>query len=243
MIMENKLKIEIWSDIVCPFCYIGKRNYESALAEFEHKDKVELEFKSFQLDPDFIQDSAQKHDYRQGLAQKYGRSLEEINAMIEQMTSSAKAAGLDFDLDNAIQFNTFEAHRVLHLAKEKGVGNQLKEALLAAYFTESKDLGNKEVLKAEALKVGLNSEDFELALTDDSYAYKVRQDIQEAGNLTISGVPFYVFDRKYGISGAQPPAVFLDTLRKTYAEWTGKSGITLENTNEGMSCDTDGNCN
>ncbi|HUH51719.1 MAG TPA: DsbA family oxidoreductase [Flavobacterium sp.] len=240
--MKNKLKVEVWSDIVCPFCYIGKRNYESALAAFEHKDKVELEFKSYQLDANFVQDTTQKHDYRQGLAHKYGRSLEEINTMIEQMTSSAKAVGLDFDLDNAVQFNTFDAHRILHLAKEKGLGNQLKEALLAAYFIESKDLGNKEVLKAEALKIGLNATDFDKVLTDDSYAYTVKQDIQEAGNLQISGVPFYVFDRKYGVSGAQPPAVFLDTLRKTYAEWTGKSSITLENTNEGMSCDTDGNC-
>ncbi len=241
--MENKLKVEVWSDIVCPFCYIGKRNYESALAEFEHKDKVELKFKSYQLDPNFVQDSTQKHNYRQGLAQKYGRSLEEIDKMIEQMTDSANAVGLNFDLDNAIQFNTFDAHRVLHLAEEKGVGNQLKEALLKAYFIEAKDLGNKEVLKSEALKLGLSSDDIEKALTDDQYAYMVRQDIQEASNLQISGVPFYVFDRKYGVSGAQPPAVFLDTLRKTYAEWTGKSGITLENTSEGMSCDTDGNCN
>jgi predicted DsbA family dithiol-disulfide isomerase len=241
--MKNKLKVEVWSDVVCPFCYIGKRNYESALAVFEYKEQVELEYKSFQLDPNFIQDPNKKHDYRQGLAQKYGRSLEEINIMIEQMSSSAKAVGLDFDLDNAVQFNTFDAHRILHLAKEKGVGNQLKEALLAAYFIESKDLGNREVLKAEALKVGLSTTDFDNALADDSYAYMVKQDIQEASNLQISGVPFYVFDRKYGVSGAQPPAVFLDTLRKTYAEWTGKPNITLENTNEGMSCDTDGNCN
>lgn len=242
MANNEKLRVEVWSDIVCPFCYIGKKNYEKALSEFGNKDDIILEFKSFQLDPDFTQDPGKRHDLTKSLAQKYRRSEAEIELMQNQITATAKSAGLTFNFDKAVTFNTFNAHRLLHIAGEKGLGNALQEAFFAAYFTLGRDLGNPEVLKEEALRVGLTEEDIEKALSGDDYAYKVNQDIQEAGNLGISGVPFFVFNRKYGVSGAQPPQVFLDTLKAAYEEWEKSKTVTLQTVAQGQSCDVDGNC-
>lgn len=192
MSTSNKLKVEVWSDIVCPFCYIGKRNYEAALKDFQHASEIELEWKSYQLDPDFQQIPGEQYDLTAGLAKKYNRPVEAIKQMQAQITESAKAVGLTYDFDKAQTFNTFDAHRVLQMAKEHGLGDQLEEVFFKAYFTDGKDLGNLEVLKAEAQTVGLSSEDIEKALTDDAYAYKVNQDIQEAYNIGVTGVPFFV---------------------------------------------------
>jgi len=242
MTKNEKLLVEVWSDVVCPFCYIGKRNYEKALSEFENKDDVVLQFKSFQLDPDFIQNPGERHDLTKSLAQKYRRSEAEIEQMQNQITATAKAAGLVFNFDKVVTFNTFNAHRLLQIAGEKGFGNALHEAFFAAYFTRGRDLGSPDVLKEEALRAGLTENDIERALSGDDYAYKVNQDIQEAGNLGISGVPFFVFNRKYGVSGAQPPQVFLDTLKAAYEEWKKSKTVTLQTVAQGQSCDVNGNC-
>lgn len=239
---ENKMKVEVWSDVVCPFCYIGKRHFDRALAEFENADHVDLEFKSYQLDPNFIQDPDNKANLTEALAQKYNRSISEIEKMQENIVQMAKNAGLEYNLENAVQFNTTNAHRLLQLAKEKGLGNAWEEALFKAYFTEGKDLGNAEELKNLAMQVGLKEDDIDRALTGDEYAHYVNQDIQEAANLGVSGVPFFVFNRKYGVSGAQPKEAFLETLQKSYADWKESKSATIQNVGVGSTCDFEGNC-
>ena len=236
----KKLHVEVWSDIVCPFCYIGKRNYEKALSTFKQSNDVELEFRSFQLEPDFIQDTTNKYNLTEALAKKYRRSIAEIKEMQQQITETAKSVGLDFNFDTSVRFNTYNAHRIIQIAKEKGIGNQLIEAFFLAYFTQGKNLGDSATLNAVATSNGLTAEDVQLALTDDSYAYKVKQDLQEAASIGISGVPFFVFNRKYGISGAQPPQVFSETLQKAYQEW--RQAEDLHIVKHGSTCDVSGNC-
>lgn len=238
----NKLKVEVWSDVVCPFCYIGKRNYENTLKQFAYADEISLEFKSFQLDPNFKQNPNERLDLTKNLAEKYGKSIQEVEQMQAGITHAAKAAGLNFDFDKAITFNTFDAHRVAQVAKEKGLGNKLEEAFFSAYFTEGKDLGNPEVLLQTAIKTGLTKEDVEEALSQEKYANQVKTEINEAATLGISGVPFFVFDRKYGVSGAQPVEAFLQTLEVAHKEWKENQTPVFKNVVQGPSCDTDGNC-
>ncbi|MCB0513587.1 MAG: DsbA family oxidoreductase [Bacteroidetes bacterium] len=238
----KKFKVEVWSDIVCPFCYIGKRNYENALALFEFSEQIQLEFKSYQLDPDFIQIQDEKYDIRAHLSNKYRRSLEEIEVMLSQITASAKSVGLNYNFNKVVRFNTLQAHKVLMKANDEGFGNKLMETLFSAYFEQGLDLGNTEVLKSIALKSGLNEPAFEEAITDEQFAYRVKQDIQEAANLGISGVPFFVFNRKYGVSGAQPVSVFSDTLEKAFHEWKASTESKIENIGNGATCSIDGNC-
>lgn len=239
----NKLKVEVWSDVVCPFCYIGKRHYEIALQDFPHKDEIELEFKSFQLDPDFVQNPDEKLDLAEALAKKYGRSVEEMKAMQNQIVATAKNVGLNYDFDKAVRFNTFNAHRVAKMAEEKGIGNEMEEALFKAYFEEGKDLGNTETLTQLAMEVGLSKEEVEKALTDDDYAFMVNRELREATQLGISSVPFFVFDRKYAVQGAQPPQAFAQTLEAAYKEWKAAQPTVFKSVSEGPSCDLDGNCN
>ncbi|HZH67998.1 MAG TPA: DsbA family oxidoreductase [Chitinophagales bacterium] len=241
---KNKLHVEVWSDIVCPFCYIGKRNYEQALADFAHSDDLVVEFKSYQLDPEFIQDPNKKSDQRAELARKYKRTPEQIDAMYQQIEQSAKSVGLEYHLDQAIRFNTFDAHRIGQVAKEKGIDEQYYENLFRAYFTEGKDLGNQKVLKKEAMQSGLIEADIEKALEGDDYAYKVKQDIAEGANLGVTGVPFFVFNRRYGVSGAQPPQLFLETMQMAYDDWKKSDAPQLKTVgdSDAASCDVDGNC-
>ena len=241
---QNKLLVEVWSDVVCPFCYIGKRNYEKALAQFQFAEDLILEFKSYQLDPNFVRDdSVEQPSYKERLAAKYGRPISEIEIMIQNMTQMAQAAGLEYHLEKAKNFNTFQAHRVAQLAKEKDLGDAMEEALFEGYFIKGKDFGDTQVLTQEALKVGLIHEDIQRALTEDEYGYRVRQDIHEAANLGISGVPFFVFNRKYGVSGAQPVEVFLETMKVSHQDWTQAHPQKIQIVSQGKSCDTNGNCN
>lgn len=239
---SKKFLVEVWSDIACPFCYIGKRNYEQALAQFQNSSDVVLEMRSFQLDPYFEQQEDAKPGIKDRLAKKYGKSIAEVEMMIAQVAESAKSVGLDFQMDNIIEFNTFNAHRLLQKALEIGLDTQLSDALHAAHFEQGKNLGDANTLKTIALHAGLTEEDYNQALTDELYAYKVKQDIQEAANLGISGVPFFVFNRKYGVSGAQPPKVFLDTFNIAYKDWKPQQDLIVNNNSEAASCDIDGNC-
>lgn len=241
MSTPRKLKVEVWSDVVCPFCYIGKRNYEKALSAFANRDDIELEFKNFQLDPNFIQDPANKANIEESLAEKYNKPVEEIHRMQQHIVNTAKAAGLEYHMDKAVRFNTFDAHRLLQKANEKGLGAKLEEALFAGYFTEGKNLGDKENLKKVALEVGLSEQDFHDAMNDEEYAIRVDQDIQEAAKLGITGVPFFVFNRKYAVNGAQPIEVFSDTLTAAFEDWKNDKGG-LKTVNHGATCDINGNC-
>ncbi|MCO5232894.1 MAG: DsbA family oxidoreductase [Chitinophagales bacterium] len=238
----EKLIVEVWSDISCPFCYIGKRNYEKALEDFTNASDVVLEMRSFQLDPHFIQQEGAELGVKKKLANKYRKSIAEVEMMLSHITESAKNVGLHFKMDEIVEFNSFNAHRVLQKAITKGLDTKLSDAFHAAHFENGEDLGNEMVLKAIALKAGLTEEEFNQALTEEDYAYKVKQDIQEAANLGITGVPFFVFNRKYGVSGAQPQQVFLDTLKTSFNDWKANQELIIHNNSSSSSCDLDGNC-
>jgi predicted DsbA family dithiol-disulfide isomerase len=211
------MKIEIWSDIVCPFCYIGKRRLEEALANFEHADQVEVIWKSFQLNPNQVTNP--NMSVVEDLAQKKGWTLQYASDASESVADMAAEEGLFYDFEKAIPANTFNAHRLLQFAKTKDLGSELKEALLRAYFIEGKNVDDAETLTDIAAACGLPMDETQRIITDASaFREAVLQDIGEAATLGISGVPFFVFNRKYGISGAQPLSVFTDTLQKVWNE-------------------------
>lgn len=210
------MKIEIWSDIACPFCYIGKRNLEAALQEFEHADEVELEWRSFELNPQAPVDG--ESDMTEMLAAKYGYSREQALAMNEQVSERARQAGLDFRMADIVPTNTFDAHRLIHLAARHGLQAQMKERLLHAYFTEGQHLGDTETLVQLAGETGVPAGEAEAMLAGDDFKHEVRADQTEARDLSITGVPFFVVDRKYGISGAQPVEVFTQALEQAWQE-------------------------
>jgi predicted DsbA family dithiol-disulfide isomerase len=213
---NNKMIVEVWSDVMCPFCYIGKKKFETALAQFSHKEAVEVRWKSFQLDPNVKADDAK--NYAQFLAQKKGLSTEQVNGMFANVTEIAAAVGLTLDFNKAIVANSFDAHRLTHLAAKYGKKTEAKHALFAAHFTEGKDIGNHAELLAIAVQLGLDKTEVETMLKSDAYAKEVNQEITEAAQLGINSVPFFVINRKYAVSGAQDPIIFLGALEKAYEE-------------------------
>ncbi|HEX5026644.1 MAG TPA: DsbA family oxidoreductase [Agriterribacter sp.] len=213
----SKMKVEIWSDIMCPFCYIGKRNLESALEEFPDAENVEVEWHSFQLDPGI--ESGHGKNLYQYLSERKGLSLEQSIHMHQQVTERARRAGLEYNFDKAVVANSFDAHRVIQLAKSKGLGDAAEERLFYAYFTEGKDFSDHETLVQLGINIGLDEAETRQVLTGNAYADKVEQDISEAQHIGIRGVPFFVFDRKYAVSGAQPVDVFVNTLQQSFTEW------------------------
>jgi predicted DsbA family dithiol-disulfide isomerase len=216
----NKLKIEIWSDVMCPFCYIGKRKIENAINGFPHKEKVEIEWKSFQLDPSTkSQPGKSTYDY---LAEKYGRDRQWSVAMHEDVTKQAKSEGLEYNFDKAIIANSFDAHRLSHLAKKQGKGNEIEELIFKAYFTDGKDVSEIETLVELGEDIGLDENEIRNMLQSKQFKEEVQNDIIEAQQIGVRGVPFFVLDRKYAISGAQPQEVFSETLEKAWESWTGK---------------------
>ena len=205
---------------MCPFCYIGKRNFETALARFKDKEEVEIIWKSFQLDPtlpEVAQES--QHDY---LVKSKGMSPAQVGSMLENVTRMAKQAGLDYHLDLSIMVNSFRAHRLIQLAKNEGLGDEAEERLFRAYFTEGLNVADTDTLTRLGKEIGLEGARVREALEDNLFAELIRNDIEEAQALGIRGVPFFVFDRKYGVSGAQPPEQFLQTLEKSFSEWKEK---------------------
>lgn len=197
------MKIEMWSDYVCPFCYIGKRNFESALNSTGLKDKVEVVYKAYELAPD--SPATTDKLMRIGLAEKYKISEEEAKGMLDNIAIQAKAVGLNYDFDHIRATNTFAAHRLAKYAEEKSLGEEMTETLLHAYFIEAKQIGSEEILLELAEKVGLGKEEAKYVLDSDQYIEDVKADITEAGQIGVKGVPFFVINKKYAISGAQPP--------------------------------------
>ena len=216
------MKVEIWSDVVCPWCYIGKRRFEAALAQFPHRDGIEVEWKAFELDPTSTSateaDGPQDGDYAGRIASKYGIDRAQAQGMLHSMTEAAAAEGLDFHFERAIRANTVDAHQVIHLAGLRGVQDAVKERLLLAYFTQGEAVGDRESLVGLAAEAGLDAAEVREALEANSYIDDVRRDEYEARQLGISGVPFFVIDRKYGVSGAQPPAALLQVLEQAWTE-------------------------
>jgi predicted DsbA family dithiol-disulfide isomerase len=204
--------VEIWSDIACPWCYVGKRRFEAALAGFEHRDEVTVTWRSFELDPHAPRE--RPHDGATHLAEKYGTSREQALAMHRSMTEVAAGEGLDFRFDLARGGNTFDAHRLLHLAAAHGVQDAFKERALRAYFTEGELMSDHDTLVRLAAEVGVPEDEAREALGSDRYAAEVREDQETAYGFGIQGVPFFVFDRRLGVSGAQPAEVLGEALRQ-----------------------------
>ena len=206
------MEVKIWSDVRCPFCYIGKKNFEAALAQFPQKDELKITWKSFQLDPMLETDAtASTLDY---FVKTKGVSVEQARQMFSGATQMAREAGIDFNLEESIPANSFMAHRLIQLAKSKNLGNEIEEALFKAHFTEARNIDDPEVLLEVAGSIGMDTEEVKQTLESDAFAYEVKQDEMEARNIGVRGVPFFVFDDKYAVSGAQPPEAFLQTLEK-----------------------------
>jgi len=214
---KDKLNIEIWSDVMCPFCYIGKRKFEKALEEFVHKDRVAVTWKSFQLDPSLKTNPAT--NINQMLAEKKGWTIERAKEMNDYVTNLAKQVGLTYHFDKAIVANSFDAHRFSHLAKKYHVQDKAEETLFAAYFTEGKNTADHQTLIELGKNIGLDAKEVQQMLESEAFANEVNEDIAEAQQIGVSGVPFFVIDRKYAVSGAQESKTFLQALDKAWSEF------------------------
>ena len=228
------MRVEIWSDVVCPWCYVGKRRFEAALAAFPHRDQVEVVWRSFELDAGAPAERV--GDYAQLLADKYGFPVEQGRQMIDTMTQTAAQEGLDFRFDLARVGNTFDAHRLLHLAHDRGVQDAVKERLMRATFTEGEPIGDRETLVRLVAEAGLAAEDARAVLASDRYAAEVRADQAQARAYGISGVPFFVVDAAYGVNGAQPVEALAQVLATA---WAASRPLVVAGAG-GPGCDADG---
>ena len=210
------MKVEIWSDVVCPFCYIGKRKFENALKDFAHRDEVEVVWHSFELTPDF--QPIPGENIHESLAKKKGVSAEEGRKMNDYMAGVAKEVGLDYDFDRAIPANTFLAHQLIHLGAHHGRQDATKERLMAAYYLEGQNIGDLDTLVALGAELGFDPTETRTALAAGTYAEAVRQDEYHAQQINVRGVPFFVFEDKYAVSGAQPTELFTEVLDKVWDE-------------------------
>jgi len=238
-----KMKVEVWSDIMCPFCYIGKRQYESALKKFTDGNHVEIVWKSFQLDPSIPENVEKGITAVQYLSSRKGISVEQVKTMHKQVVQMAEKAGLEYHLDHAAVYNSFKAHRIIQFAKSKGLGDVAEETFFNAHFTRNKDLADIKTLIETGKEIGLTEAEVNEALTNEEYARSVKQDIQEARQIGVTGVPFFVFNHKYAVSGAQPADVFLQTLERSFAEWRKDNPVTELEVLEGKVCAPNGECN
>jgi protein disulfide-isomerase len=226
------MKVEIWSDIMCPFCYIGKRNFEAALNEFSEKDEIEIEWKSFQLDPTIPRNFDRKISTYEYLAEKKGMSIEQSKQLHLNVIETAKKVGLTYDFEKSIVANSFDAHKLIQFAKAYGLGDAVEESLFKAYFSEGKDMSDHSTLISIGKEIGLEESEIISALSSEDFSQKVNADIKEANEIGVTGVPFFVFDRKYAVSGAQPKESFLNALQQSLSESKG----------EGSSCSPGGGC-
>ena len=210
------MQIEVFSDVVCPFCYIGKRRLEEALDGFGHADQVTVTYRSFQLDPSTPTTS--ELSLEQMLAQKYGRTLVQAREMNNRVSDMATTVGLDFHLQDAHPANTFRAHRLLHFAATKDLGNELTERLMRGYFSEGVRIGDRDALLELAVEVGLDRDETAAVLDGNAFEAEVNADIELARAFGATGVPFFVFDRTYAISGAQETGLFTEVLGKAWSD-------------------------
>ncbi len=234
----KQMKVEIWSDVVCPFCYMGKRKFEMALERFEHKDKIEVEWKSYILNPDMSK--TEPVNTLDHLAERKGMAPAQVKDMFAQITRAGKEVGLEYNFDKSLSVNTFDAHRFLHYAKSQGKSNEAEETLFRAHFTDGLNVADHEVLATLGEEIGLDADAVRTTLKGNEFAEAVDTDIYESRQIGVRGVPFFVLNRKYAVSGAQEPAAFLEALNKSYSEWR-EQNPELE-VIQGDSCSVDGNC-
>ena len=236
------MKVEIWSDVVCPWCYIGKRRFEAALADFPHREQVEVVWKAFELDPTATSLPAGQEvapsDHAARLAEKYGTDRAGAQAMVDNVTTQAAAVGLEYRLDRAVPANTVDAHQVIHLAGERGVQDAVQERLLRGYFTEGERVGDRDTLVRLAADAGLDADEVRAVLDEGRYVGAVRADEAEAQAIGVRGVPFFVVDRKYGVSGAQSADVLRQVLDRAWSERAPL--IPVVGGDDGTACGPDG---
>lgn len=227
------MKVQIWSDIMCPFCYIGKKNFEAALEKLPFKDEVEVEWKSYQLDPELSETSGSKK-INEYLAERKRMPIAQIEQMQMRIKDMGKQVGIGFNIENAIVANTFPAHKLIHFAAKSNKANEAEELLFHTYFIDGKNVANHEVLVNIAEELGLDTDQAQYVLNSDSFDYEVKQDILEARNIGVTGVPFFLLNNKYTLSGAQPIDLFVDALTQAYNETNANNSV------EGNSCTIDG---
>ncbi len=235
------MKVEIWSDVMCPFCYIGKRHFEKAIANLPFKNEVEIEWKSFQLNPEY--QNTDHEDLYTYLARSKGMSVAQAKQLTGQVVAMAQNVDLAINFDTNVPANSFDAHRLIHFAASKGLQDQAEEALFHAHFIEGKDIAKMDVLLAIAKTLGLDETASAAVLNADDFAEAVRYDIYESQQLGVRGVPYFVFDRKYALSGAQPIESFEGALQQSFTEWKAaqpQAPLTSLNKNDQAICDEDG---
>ena len=235
------MKVEIWSDVMCPFCYIGKRKFESALEQFPQKDKIEIEWKSFQLNPAMKTEPGKSiNEY---ISEIKGWSPEYAQQMNDHVTGMAAEVGLEYNMDKAVVANSFDAHRFVQYAKTKGKGDDAEEQLFKAYFTDGKNTADYDTLIELGSQIGLDADELRAVLEGTKFTEQVRHDIYEAQQVGARGVPFFVLDRKYAVSGAQPSETFLGALEKSFAEWEKANPSPILSYADGATCTPEGDCN
>ncbi|MFC4211794.1 DsbA family protein [Pedobacter lithocola] len=235
------MKVEIWSDVMCPFCYIGKRHFEKAIEALPFKNEIEVDWKSYQLNPEYHNiNNENVYDY---LSRSKGMPIEQAKQMTKQVVEMATNAGLTIDFDKNIPANTFNAHRLIHLAAKHNLQDLAEEKLFEAHFVRSLNIGEDAVLLQLAEEIGLDKAEAKEVLQSDKFAEEVRYDIYESQNLGIRGVPYFVMDRKYAVSGAQPVQAFTDALTQSFTEWKStqpNTNLTSLNKNNDAICDENG---
>lgn len=240
-IKNSKMKVEVWSDISCPFCYLGKHKFEKALAQFPDKAFIELEWKSFQLNPGLETDTnITVFEY---LAAEKGLEPADVKQMTDYATQAAAQVGLQYNFDKVVVANTFKAHRMLHFAKEKGLQSEVKERLLKAHFTDGENVDDTPTLLRLGKEAGLDAIALKVILDNGTYTSEVQADMHEAQQMRIQSVPYFIFNRKLAVNGAQEPTVFLQTLEKSFAEWRKDNPVSPIEVIQGQNCTTKGKCN
>ena len=214
------MRVDVWSDVACPWCYIGKRHLEQAVAGFAHGADVEVVWHSFQLDP--TAPAATPGTYTAPLAAKFGKPEADVATMLDEMAQRAAQDGLEYRFDIAQHANTFDAHRLLHLAAEHGVQDDVKERLFRAMFTEGRRVSDPATLRELGVAAGLDADTVSAVLDADTYADAVRADIEQAHEYGVGGVPFFVLDGRYGVSGAQPADVLGRALEQAWDSRTSE---------------------
>lgn len=239
---SKKMKIEVWTDIMCPYCYIGKIHYEKALQQFDHADEVELEWKAFQLNPN-LPDKGQGYPVKEYLVNSVGYPEEGIESMFSNIRKLADHAGVPFNLPNSVAANTRDAHRLIKLAATKGLDSVVVGKLGKAYFEEAKDYSDWELLVSIGKEAGLEEEEVRRMLESDDFTYEITQDMQEAANLGFDTVPTFLMDRRQAIIGSEPVDMFVKVLNKAYDDWKNRTEKEKElEITIGKSCSADGTC-
>lgn len=233
------MKVDIWSDIRCPFCYVGKKNFEKGLANFQEKSKIEITWHSFQLNPE-LETQLDKNSL-ENFSERKGVSIAEAKEMYQHVVKAGEIAGIEFNLEGQKVANSYKGHLLLQFAATKNVANEMEEELFKAQFIDGKNIDDEKTLTEIGKSLSLNEDEIKSALNSDDFKYAVAKDVALASQMGINAVPFFVINDKYGVSGAQPSEVFQEVLEKSWEEFSnGDQGLKI--IHSGETCDTEGNC-